>query len=585
MSTKKIDSARKEQANRNLRLAKHRRALFEAMGKHLREVDRERSAKRSVAAAAASAAAIAKKAGALRVGIVGGGVAGLYAAMLLDQMGIQHHIFEASGERLGGRVLTHYFNDGPHQYAELGAMRFPENWMQSRLFAFWKHLNDTAEETPGAREIVRIPYILFDQSQEVDAGNLLCFNGMRPVTRNEATINNSLLGFDQYFADARYDYFKDPSGKLKPAQKLLDNAIEPFMKLLDNGHIDEAWAKILKFDSYSGRSYLQEIGDGVRPYPVRIVDYLESVLSYTGVYDLAFIEMLLDNYSFDDTPAWSAMDGGTDRITQEMTNRIPKANVTMGAQVFRIEESNGRAVIHYRVGEGTLAQSADFDRVIITLPFSVLRFIDTPSSWSPEKYGAIRTLKMTNAVKVALGFKSRFWEREGPYSKHMAGGQSNTDLPVRSVVYPSFGIGQPGPAYILGSYCWQNDADKFSHLTQEQMFETCLRRVVDSTATSLARSTSATARRSSGITSRSWAEGSSSSRLGSSWRSSSTPASRRGSSTSWASTWTWSITGSPAPTTRPSARCGRSSFWKAGWTSRRWNVCATPSAAASSCRR
>jgi monoamine oxidase len=60
----------------------------------------------------------------------------------------------------------------------------------------------------------------------------------------------------------------------------------------------------------------------------------------------------------------------------------------------------------------------------------------------------------------------------------MAGGQSNTDLPVRSVVYPSFGIGQPGPAYILASYCWQDDADKFSHLTQEQMFEACLEHVV-----------------------------------------------------------------------------------------------------------
>ncbi|MDC8756923.1 flavin monoamine oxidase family protein [Janthinobacterium fluminis] len=464
-------------------MSKHRRTLFGAMDQHLRKLEKARAAKQgpSTFMAASGAARKGKTAAQVRVGIVGGGMAGLYSAMLFDQLGIAYQIFEASGERLGGRVLTHYFNNNSHQYAELGAMRFPENWMQSRLFNFWTHLNDTAETTPGAREIVRIPYVLFDESTDADAGNLLCFNGMPPATRNAVKADNTLLGFDQFFTDPSFDYFKDANGKLKPAQTLLNNAIEPFMRLLDSEDIEDinaAWAEILTYDSYSGRSYLQEIGDRERAYPSRIVDYMESVLSYTGVYDLAFVEMLLDNFSFDDTPAWSAMDGGTDRITQEMVKRVPQANVTMGARVFRVDEDSGRPAIHYRRGDGTLEQRDEFDRVIITLPFSALRFIDTPATWSAAKYEAIRTLKMTNAVKVALGFQSRFWESAGPYSARMAGGQSNTDLPVRSVVYPSFGIGEAGPAYILGSYCWQDDADKFSHLDQRQMFDTCLRHVV-----------------------------------------------------------------------------------------------------------
>ncbi|WP_374564091.1 flavin monoamine oxidase family protein [Ideonella sp.] len=399
--------------------------------------------------------------------------------MLLDQFGIDYHVIEASGERLGGRVRTHYFNNESHQYAELGAMRFPESWLQSRLFGFWDHLNQTAPSTPGARQITRIPYILYDASTDPKAGNLLCYNGQPPVTRNQVVLDNSLLGFDEYFNGPEFDYFRDANGKIKPAQTLLDNAIQPFMDLLGSGHIDQAWAEILKYDGYSGRSYLQEIGDRHKPYPVRIVDYMESVLSYTGVYDLAFIEMLLDNFSFDDTTHWSAMDGGTARVAQEMANRVPREKVTMGASVFRVEEKGDRTVVHYRFGDGNLTESAEFDRVIVTVPFSVLRFIETPRSWSVQKLEAIRMLKMTNAVKVALGFKSRFWERPGPYSARMAGGQSNTDLPVRSVVYPSFGIDQPGPAYILASYCWQNDADKFAHLTQEQMFEACLRHVVE----------------------------------------------------------------------------------------------------------
>lgn len=452
----------------------YRKQLFEAMDKHIQQQEQAHAHAHKHLLTAARASRPASE---LRVGIVGGGQAGMYAALLLEELGIGYRIFEASGERMGGRVKTHYFNDKPHQYAELGAMRFPHTWMQSRLFNFWDYLNATADSVPDAAPIERIPYVLFDQSQAQDGGNLMCFNGRPPVTRNAVAKDNTLLGFDAGFDSGEFAYFKDKQGRLKPAQALLTAALAPFMELLDDGQIDAAWERMLRFDTYSGRSYLQEIGDGQRPYPAAIVDYMETVLSYTGVYDLAFTEMLLDNFSFEEKN-WSAMDGGTDRVTQEMVKRIPAERVQMGAKVFRLEERDGKPVLHYRHGDGALAQEAEFDHVIMTLPFSALRFIDTPANWPASKYDAIRTLKMTNAVKVALGFKSRFWESTGPYSTHMAGGQSNTDLPVRSVVYPSFGIGEPGPAYLLASYCWQNDADKFSHLSEQEMFDTCLRHLV-----------------------------------------------------------------------------------------------------------
>jgi hypothetical protein len=45
----------------------------------------------------------------MKVGIVGGGVAGLYAGMLLDSLGIDYDIHEAS-DRIGGRVFTYRFD-------------------------------------------------------------------------------------------------------------------------------------------------------------------------------------------------------------------------------------------------------------------------------------------------------------------------------------------------------------------------------------------------------------------------------------------------------------------------------------------
>lgn len=455
-----------------LRRETFRKAMFEHWGAHLFK----QRAGQPVRARASTRLTGQRKLGDLKVGIVGGGMAGLYAGLLLQELGIQFEIFEAAPTP-GGRVRTHYFNDGSHQYAEMGAMRFPHNSMQSRLFNFWDYLNKTSRQHPGARLIPRIPYVMHDATPSPSAGNLLCYNGTQPVTRNRAAADNATLGFDQALSGPEYEPFRE-GGKLKPAATLMDAALDVFIKKFEDEGIDSAWAYMMTYDSYSARSYLEEVGDGATPYPSRLVDYLETVLSYSGMLDLALTEMVLDLFSFTSTEHWFAMDGGTSRITDEMVNRLPPTAIRTGTRVTRLEETGAGAVIHYDHGSGTRPITAQFDRVFVTLANSALRFIDTPSTWAAGKYEAIRMLKMTNATKIALGFKTRFWEQPGPYSEGMKGGQSDTDLPVRSIVYPSFGIGEAGPAYLLGSYCWQNDADKFSHLSDTEMLDVALRSVV-----------------------------------------------------------------------------------------------------------
>lgn len=59
-----------------------------------------------------------------RVGIIGGGLAGLVSAYELQRRGVDAVIYERAG-RPGGRVRTHRFWDGT--YADVGAMRIPGN--------------------------------------------------------------------------------------------------------------------------------------------------------------------------------------------------------------------------------------------------------------------------------------------------------------------------------------------------------------------------------------------------------------------------------------------------------------------------
>jgi hypothetical protein len=46
----------------------------------------------------------------LKVGIIGAGAGGLYTAILLESLGIDYDIIEAS-DRVGGRIFTHRFNE------------------------------------------------------------------------------------------------------------------------------------------------------------------------------------------------------------------------------------------------------------------------------------------------------------------------------------------------------------------------------------------------------------------------------------------------------------------------------------------
>ena len=51
----------------------------------------------------------------LPVGIIGGGIGGLYAAMLLQDQGIPYEILEAS-DHIGGRLFTYRFSEEKYDY-------------------------------------------------------------------------------------------------------------------------------------------------------------------------------------------------------------------------------------------------------------------------------------------------------------------------------------------------------------------------------------------------------------------------------------------------------------------------------------
>lgn len=88
--------------------------------------------------------------------------------------------------------------------------------------------------------------------------------------------------------------------------------------------------------------------------------------------------------------------------------------------------------------EQTLEQyTVTGDIAIVTIPFSALRFVEIQpyDLFSYFKRRAIRELNYIAATKIAIEFKSRFWERAG-----QCGGKSITDLPIRFTYYQVMGF-------------------------------------------------------------------------------------------------------------------------------------------------
>ncbi len=57
------------------------------------------------------------------MGIVGGGMAGLYASLLLQDLGIKSRILESNPDRLGGRVYTYRFDPEEWKHTKTGELR------------------------------------------------------------------------------------------------------------------------------------------------------------------------------------------------------------------------------------------------------------------------------------------------------------------------------------------------------------------------------------------------------------------------------------------------------------------------------
>lgn len=363
-----------------------------------------------------------------KVGIIGGGLAGLSAAFELRKLGFDITIFEMQENRIGGRVYTHYFDKDKKLYGELGAMRIPVSHE-----TIWHYINIFGLKTR--------PFIQNNTNAFI-------------YVRNKRARNDSQ---GKSVMEKIYPQFDlTPKERKTPWQKLIEDALgKPLLRMAPDIRKELLQSKekysipIEYWDSLSIRKVLKNMA-----LSEAAIELIASIAPFAGsFYYNSYSENLQEDYAVDYAYRYEIV-GGMVKLPLAFYNSLmskkPKeySNI-QGENLGRVVWKNGKTVSGIYVADKNLKVTLEykdekslknfeqtFDFVICTIPLSSLRNIDIYPMFSTEKMQAIKEVGYALAQKTIFMCNKRFWEN-GDEKEKIIGGGSYTDLPITSIWYPS----------------------------------------------------------------------------------------------------------------------------------------------------
>ena len=398
----------------------------------------------------------------LNVGIIGGGMAGLYSALLLQQNvpDIRIKIFEAA-DRVGGRVYTHKFSTDPYQYFDTGAMRIPDVQSHKPVFTLIDYLNEVFPDNP---------LIMYEYFNSAEGNRVFMNNTKKPdgsiMSVEYANKHCSKLGFPDEVSIADDD----------EASKLLKNAIAPVVEELNS----DFEAALKKYSHISFYDYLSKhLG-----WSNQKISYAEVMSGATNQFKRGLIDEIFCLRMYDDISSWKAIEGGMSRLPELCAKALIEkdASVLLNSKVEAIIQHAGESSV--QVGYSSIPKDSkelvyeSFDAIILAIPPSRVRMIPKRPYWRPDLEHALRSTYFEPACTMGLRFNSRFWERSDLQSPASRGGRSFTDLPIRRALYPTHGIGDNSKGVIC-IYNVDNDAKQFSLLSKEERIKLALQNLQD----------------------------------------------------------------------------------------------------------
>lgn len=358
----------------------------------------------------------------VKVGVIGGGLAGLAAAYELRKLGFDITIYDAIDNRIGGRVYTHYFDKENTLYYEFGAMRIPVShetvWHYINTFHIptrtfvqsnpnsLAYLRKTRvrNDSDGynVMQYVYPKYSLTDWERTQNWQRLWSLGVDEPLRSSAASERSETIQVRQQYSEKALFWSDHTNYQVMQASGLSQNAISlisNFQPLLC-GNLYNSNIDFVQEEYPASTTFLYEIPGGMVRLP------------------MAFYNSLMSANPYPDIPASS----------------LGVIRYLSGCWVDTINYANDRKKIQLGFKHLKTRQNyeEEFDYVICAIPFSTLRTLNINPLFSNIKTRAIREVYYTPSQKSLMLCKERFWEKSG-----IIGGGSFTDLPISAVWYPS----------------------------------------------------------------------------------------------------------------------------------------------------
>ena len=371
---------------------------------------------------AAAAAAPPRHSTNARIAIVGGGIAGLNAALVLADKNIPSTIYEA-GSRIGGRM--HSDNTG--------------YWANGQVSEFCGELIDTAHVTIRAlAKRFNLPTVDLIAAQPAGTDDTYYFNGASyPVSQADADFSQITGTLKSQLKAAGYPTLYNSS--TATGRQLDAMSVYQWIENYVPGGHSSNLGRLLD------AAYAEEYGADTTGQASLNLLYL---LAYQTGMQFSIFGQSDERFH---------IAGGNEQLPQAIASYVGLQNINMGWAMQSIK-TNADSTITMTFSTPGGTQSVTADHVVLCMSFSVLRTLDySGAGFDPLKKTAITQLGSGVNAKLQLQFSSRLWNADG------SNGNVYSDLGIQNTWDVS--RGQSGATGILVDYSGGSNAAVYAPST------------------------------------------------------------------------------------------------------------------------